>query len=116
MQVSWISLDCLGLGIGGDEGDRTPGLGVANAALSQLSYIPKPVTDRRKTRGSIYYCVGECQELVDNSGLDKFDATSVYSPTILVVTAPKFPDCGRKILSYRIFEKLISQEQNHGKN
>ncbi len=27
-------------GIGGDEGDRTPGLGVANAALSQLSYIP----------------------------------------------------------------------------
>lgn len=25
---------------GGDEGDRTPGLGVANAALSQLSYIP----------------------------------------------------------------------------
>jgi hypothetical protein len=24
----------------GDEGDRTPGLGVANAALSQLSYIP----------------------------------------------------------------------------
>jgi hypothetical protein len=28
------------LGFGGDEGDRTPGLGVANAALSQLSYIP----------------------------------------------------------------------------
>lgn len=27
--------------IGGDEGDRTPGLGIANAALSQLSYIPK---------------------------------------------------------------------------
>jgi hypothetical protein len=26
--------------LGGDEGDRTPGLGVANAALSQLSYIP----------------------------------------------------------------------------
>jgi hypothetical protein len=25
---------------GGDEGARTPGLGVANAALSQLSYIP----------------------------------------------------------------------------
>jgi hypothetical protein len=25
---------------GGDEGDRTPGLGVANAALSRLSYIP----------------------------------------------------------------------------
>ncbi len=25
---------------GGDEGDRTPDLGVANAALSQLSYIP----------------------------------------------------------------------------
>src|SRR5688572_4366961 len=26
---------------GGDEGDRTPDLGIANAALSQLSYIPK---------------------------------------------------------------------------
>ena len=25
---------------GGDEGDRTPDLSVANAALSQLSYIP----------------------------------------------------------------------------
>jgi hypothetical protein len=34
------SLDCAGLCLGGDEGDRTPGLGVANAALSQLSYIP----------------------------------------------------------------------------
>ena len=28
------------LSIGGDEGDRTPGLGIANAALSRLSYIP----------------------------------------------------------------------------
>jgi hypothetical protein len=27
--------------IGGDEEDRTPGLGIANAALSQLSYIPR---------------------------------------------------------------------------
>ena len=27
--------------IGGDEGDRTPGLSIANAALSQLSYIPE---------------------------------------------------------------------------
>ena len=27
---------------GGDEGDRTPDLSVANAALSQLSYIPIP--------------------------------------------------------------------------
>lgn len=26
--------------LGGDEGDRTPDLGIANAALSQLSYIP----------------------------------------------------------------------------
>jgi hypothetical protein len=26
--------------ISGDEGDRTPDLSVANAALSQLSYIP----------------------------------------------------------------------------
>ena len=37
----WTSLDFVGLSLGGDEGDRTPGLGVANAALSQLSYIPK---------------------------------------------------------------------------
>jgi hypothetical protein len=28
------------LKFGGDEGDRTPDLGIANAALSQLSYIP----------------------------------------------------------------------------
>ena len=28
---------------GGDEGDRTPDLSVANAALSQLSYIPDVV-------------------------------------------------------------------------
>jgi hypothetical protein len=34
------ALDFTGLCLGGDEGDRTPGLGVANAALSQLSYIP----------------------------------------------------------------------------
>jgi hypothetical protein len=34
------SWNFLGLCLGGDEGDRTPGLGVANAALSQLSYIP----------------------------------------------------------------------------
>ena len=30
--------------VGGDEEDRTPGLGIANAALSQLSYIPDTVT------------------------------------------------------------------------
>lgn len=29
-----------GYKIGGDEGDRTPDLGIANAALSHLSYIP----------------------------------------------------------------------------
>ena len=28
---------------GGDDGDRTHGLSIANAALSQLSYIPKGV-------------------------------------------------------------------------
>ena len=36
----FTSLDFLGLCLGGDEGDRTPDLGIANAALSQLSYIP----------------------------------------------------------------------------
>ena len=30
--------------ISGDEGDRTPDLGVANAALSHLSYIPTYIT------------------------------------------------------------------------
>jgi hypothetical protein len=30
---------------GGDEGARTPDLGVANAALSQLSYIPTYTAD-----------------------------------------------------------------------
>ena len=29
------------LKIGGDEGDRTLDLGIANAALSQLSYVPQ---------------------------------------------------------------------------
>jgi hypothetical protein len=28
-------------GDGGDEEDRTPDLGIANAALSQLSYVPE---------------------------------------------------------------------------
>lgn len=32
-----------GLGLGGDEGDRTPDLMNAIHALSQLSYIPKSV-------------------------------------------------------------------------
>ncbi len=32
--------DIAGFSFGGDEGDRTPDLSVANAALSQLSYIP----------------------------------------------------------------------------
>jgi hypothetical protein len=36
---------------GGDEEDRTPGLGVANAALSQLSYIPNLITGNRKNEG-----------------------------------------------------------------
>jgi hypothetical protein len=35
VQLSLIIID-----FGGDEGARTPDLGVANAALSQLSYIP----------------------------------------------------------------------------
>jgi hypothetical protein len=30
---------------GGDEGDRTPDLCNAIAALSQLSYVPKPITN-----------------------------------------------------------------------
>jgi hypothetical protein len=38
---------------GGDEGDRTPGLGVANAALSQLSYIPIFLRKRRGKRAPL---------------------------------------------------------------
>lgn len=34
--------------IGGDEGDRTPGLDIANVALSQLSYIPNLKNYRSK--------------------------------------------------------------------
>ena len=32
---------------GGDEEDRTPGLGIANAALSQLSYIPRQIKSKK---------------------------------------------------------------------
>ena len=44
----FTSLDFLGLCLGGDEGDRTPGLGIANAALSQLSYIPNRLENVRE--------------------------------------------------------------------
>ena len=39
---------------GGDEGDRTPGLGIANAALSQLSYIPKISSSHKENVGGAY--------------------------------------------------------------
>ena len=45
--LSWIVLDYFG----GDEGDRTPDLGVANAALSQLSYIPKISSSHKEKVG-----------------------------------------------------------------
>ncbi len=41
---------------GGDEGDRTPDLGIANAALSQLSYIPKIETSKRRAMIEIRRC------------------------------------------------------------
>jgi hypothetical protein len=56
------SLDSIGLYLGGDEGDRTPGLGIANAALSQLSYIPVFTF----CGGSINDEVHGCQEFVGN--------------------------------------------------
>ena len=59
-RVFLLLLDYLGLGLGGDEEDRTPGLGVANAALSQLSYTP----NLGKNVASIYYRLPQCQELV----------------------------------------------------
>lgn len=40
------TLDRVPFNIGGDEEDRTPGLGIANAALSQLSYIPVMLVSR----------------------------------------------------------------------
>ncbi len=36
----WTTLDFVGPPVGGDEEDRTPDLRIANAALSQLSYVP----------------------------------------------------------------------------
>ena len=66
-----IFRDGIESGLGGDEGDRTPGLGVANAALSQLSYIPSP-----KKRGEHIYTLIQCQELVD-----KTDMFSLYFNT-----------------------------------
>jgi hypothetical protein len=47
----WTFWDYFGLSLGGDEGDRTPGLGVANAALSQLSYIPNISNSHRENVG-----------------------------------------------------------------
>ena len=48
--------------LGGDEGDRTPDLGIANAALSQLSYIPLG-------KGIIASNNGNGQLRLDQSGL-----------------------------------------------
>ena len=45
--------------IGGDEGDRTPDLSIANAALSQLSYIPE--NKKFKVPGSKFQ-VRECSK------------------------------------------------------
>lgn len=39
-RVLCMELDYFGQGIGGDEEDRTPDLRIANATLSQLSYVP----------------------------------------------------------------------------
>ncbi len=39
-RIRRIKTGCISIVVSGDEGDRTPGLGIANAALSQLSYIP----------------------------------------------------------------------------
>jgi hypothetical protein len=68
------STDCMGLSFGGDEGDRTPDLGIANAALSQLSYIPGFCVPFRRdlkcllTRvRSIYDPVDSCQVLVEST-------------------------------------------------
>ena len=36
----WTPLDFLNKLLGGDEEDRTPDLRIANATLSQLSYVP----------------------------------------------------------------------------
>ena len=41
-RCGWIVVDGCGRGDGGAEGIRTPGLLIANEALSQLSYSPVP--------------------------------------------------------------------------
>ena len=40
------------INFGGDEGARTPDLGIANAALSQLSYIPTIESYKSYTRSA----------------------------------------------------------------
>ena len=41
-----VHLSYRGKNYGGDRGARTPNLGIANAALSQLSYIPVRIPSR----------------------------------------------------------------------
>ncbi len=49
----WTPMDIIGLCAGGDEGDRTPDLGIANAALSQLSYIPRKNPNHKLAPGKV---------------------------------------------------------------
>ena len=46
------------MNVGGDRGDRTPNLGIANAALSQLSYVPTQSGHTRNTGQDLYRIVG----------------------------------------------------------
>jgi hypothetical protein len=88
MRVSWTSLDFIGLVLGGDEEDRTPGLGVANAALSQLSYIP----NLQKFRATIYYSLPQCQELVGERKRDLLKKDNPVLQFNLDLTKPaRFP-------------------------
>ena len=62
---------------GGDEGTRTPGLRDANAALSQLSYIPTRVTVQRRV--TISDSIASCQEI-----LGHFPASRLSLPRLLI--------------------------------
>ncbi len=61
----WPPMDFIGLCPGGDEGARTPDLGIANAALSQLSYIPSQIRyHASKGFGNIHDASVKSQALV----------------------------------------------------
>ena len=61
---------------GGDEGDRTLDLRIANATLSQLSYVPG---ERRSLRGSLIVLKSACSSRRAQVGMLKSARSPVHS-------------------------------------